>query len=424
MPGRNSVVAWMLVLGCYLLYRLAPGWPQVCDSRYSLLVSVNVLRHASWSLDNYLPPGELPYQLTRTQPDGPVWYGYPLGSSVLSLPIVLALMLASDGPGDDPEAALAWETRAQVEAAALVAAGNVAVLFLLARLWLSLRAALGFTLVFALGTSLWSTNARGLWSHTWAGLLLSLTVLILARIERRRQTVGLAAGVGLGALLFVAWWTRTHLLISVLAVGAYLLWHHRRVALAYLLTLLTLRMALMAFSQAIFGQLSPPTVYSAGVLSLDEVGSRFLAVLLSPSRGLLIYTPVLAVWGLGLILYRRRLADTGLLSPALLAVTGQLALLSAYPGWHGGACFGPRYFSDVLPWFFLLGVLATQAVPASIPWRGLETAALAWGVLVHTHGAINRQPWRWCQRLTQGDPEATARDWSRPQFLAGVTYRN
>lgn len=69
---------------------------------------------------------------------------------------------------------------------------------------------------------------------------------------------------------------------------------------------------------------------------------------MSPSRGLLVYSPVLAfsLVGLGLAL-----RHPGVLTPRSLsvAVVASLFLMGKYSVWWGGWSFGPRLLSDYLP---------------------------------------------------------------------------
>ena len=50
----------------------------------------------------------------------------------------------------------------------------------------------------------------------------------------------------------------------------------------------------------------------------------------------------------------RRLASCRLLTWLLLALVPYLLLLSKYAVWWGGHCFGPRYWTDVIPLFAIL----------------------------------------------------------------------
>src|SRR5262249_53343249 len=137
--------------------------------------------------------------------------------------------------------------------------------------------------------------------------------------------------------------------------------------------------ALVLVSRAYFGSNLPPTVYTAGTIDGKDVLNRFAWLMVSPSRGLLVFCPYLVVIGVLLAGCRRHLTDSGLLLPAALAVLTHTAVFAAYSGWHGGSSYGPRYFCDVLPWFALaaaMGVGGLLKVPeAGFPWRKAVAAA-------------------------------------------------
>jgi hypothetical protein len=113
----------------------------------------------------------------------------------------------------------------------------------------------------------------------------------------------------------------------------------------------------------------------------------FVGLLVSPSRGLLIYSPVVLVAAAGV----RRSFGEGWRSPLpwfCLALAAQYALYGSYAVWWGGHTYGPRYLLDVLPVAVPLAVLA-MARPR---WGRTATvamaAALAWSIVVAATGAF------------------------------------
>jgi hypothetical protein len=92
--------------------------------------------------------------------------------------------------------------------------------------------------------------------------------------------------------------------------------------------------------------------------------------LVSPSRGLFVYIPVLAFLAYLLGRYRNTWRP-GLVGLAIGVVVAHVALLSSFIGWHGGYCYGPRLSTDVVPWFALLGMLAVQA---RLQWHAANPA--------------------------------------------------
>jgi hypothetical protein len=135
---------------------------------------------------------------------------------------------------------------------------------------------------------------------------------------------------------------------------------------------------LAAYNLWAFGTLAGPYAYSPphaelhGVTGLwtTPLAEGLLGVLVSPSRGLLVYSPVL-VFALGGVLLLRRAAHAGLMASLAVGLGLSLVLIAKYSVWWGGHAFGPRLATELLPALVLL-LLPT------VPWlearRGLRVA--------------------------------------------------
>jgi hypothetical protein len=113
----------------------------------------------------------------------------------------------------------------------------------------------------------------------------------------------------------------------------------------------------------------------------------FAGLLISPSRGLLIYSPVVLVAAAGI---RLSFAE-GWRSPlpwCCLALAIQYALYGSYAVWWGGHTYGPRYLVDVLPVAVPLAAVAMSGPRPGRTARVAAAAALAWSVVVAATGAF------------------------------------
>jgi len=109
------------------------------------------------------------------------------------------------------------------------------------------------------------------------------------------------------------------------------------------------------------------------------------------------------------------------------------AFANLWGDWWGGASFGPRYTTELIPWMVLLAVLAikgrTQAASSDdaaqnrFPGRQAENICgallLILSVFINAQGALSMDTWKWSQPATDQQLRARLWDWSRPQFLAG-----
>jgi hypothetical protein len=457
LPRQQRLVAdaacvCLLFFGTHAAYRASTGHVQNCDSVYSLIVGEKLLTTGSVNLaDNFQK--DLPYQLMRRGDPPAVYYGYPLGSTFLSLPFIeYAKVRRGTSLLNSGIANTAAENALQLKIAAIVCAAIIVLFYVLCRFYCSPLASVLIAAGFAFGSPVWSTLSRSMWSHTWMVALLSAALVLL--VGRRRLAIAtartdIACGIALGTLMFAMLFTRMHGIFSAAGIGVYLLLHHRRMLVATVLTGAAWSALLVAISWHEFGTLVPPSVYSAGTIDRQDVAYRFAALMVSPSRGLLIYCPYLLVV-IG-ILVSSSVAQTllpvpvslaqarmpvpperraRLLLPAAISIASHTLLLSCYNGWHMGSSYGPRYFADLLPWFVLLTAMAVRGIQEGIasPWRrkiaiALLTIAFGWGVFVHARGANAVQAWLWNARAIAMPYEEAVMDWRHPQFLAGITFR-
>lgn len=450
----DAALVLILAVASHAVYRASAGTVQLCDSTYSLVAAEQFLATGSFDLRDRIPtedvarrampgchPGQdLPYHLVRKpdprNPEGPprIHYGYPLGSSVLSLPWVWHYAtnkgMSSFGPDGVPS--YVNEGIIQHRIASTVAAGIVVLFYFLGRFFCSPPVSGLIAAGFAFGSPLWSTMSRALWSHTWMGFWLAFAIVLLVAARRFRNETwksDFAFGCGIGTALFWAAVCRQHVVLSALAIGVYLLVQNRRLFTFTVLSGGTWAVAFVLLSLSYFGTPMTPSVYSAGTIDFRDIPGRFVGLLVSPSRGLLIYCPYLAVVAALLVACRRHLRDAGLLLPALLALGAHTALFSSYNGWHGNWAYGPRYFCDVLPWFVLLTAMSVQALGTMPIARWYKLVAVAglvacfgWSGFVHYRGANVKAAWHWNDLTRTLGDEGAVKDWRHPQFLTGITF--
>jgi len=292
-------------------------------------------------------------------------------------------------------------------AAALMTAGAAAVTYVVCRRLSSPGAALALAAASAFGTPLWSSTSQALWQHAPNTLFLSLGALALLDARWRWHGAALA-----GLAFAAATVCRPTSALFVAAVGLYLLTVRPGRALAFAAGALPVLAAAAVWNLHTFGALLFSGQLAAGrAVALAKTGSSELwstplaeglaGVSLSPSRGLLVFSPflVLAAGGLALAL-RRRAPD--LLLPLAAAAAAVIAVEAAWFDWWGGWAFGPRRLGDLVP---VLAALSAPAMAwvATARWRRLAFAAAAgWAVLVQGLGALSYDVEGWNARRGAG----------------------
>lgn len=288
--------------------------------------------------------------------------------------------------------------------AALLTAGSVAMVFLAALAFTTHGRALLLSGAYALGSCVWTLSSQALWQQTSELFFLSVGALSLIRGERAWQR-----GTATGLAFALAAACRPTAALVALAAGCYLLISDRRAFGAYLLGALPVALSLLAYNLYYFGvaldfgQLAA----GAGEVARIKTGSSDLwqtplwlgatGLLLSPSRGLLVYTPFLAAAFAGAVLAwkEERYARLRFLT---LAIAALWLPAFAWFDWWGGWTYGYRPIVDSAPLLAMLCAPAIDRILSSQAWKAAFVAALAWSVFIQVLGVLAYTPWQWNAR--------------------------
>lgn len=439
MRAKSDLIAGSLIFVFTCTVFLVSRVHQFADSHYSMMVSESLLHRASFNLDHqalprfepkqqggYVSNGDI-YQLELK--DGHLYYFFPPGSSVLSVPYV-AVMNALGISATKPDGTYnpQGEARIEVTLAALLMAFLASLIFATSRLLLPFGWSVLLALSSALGTQIWSTVSRALWSDTWGIFLLGFVVWMLLANEigkyRMRPVV-------LATLLSWTYFTRPTYCLPIAAITIYVFIFYRSMFVAYAVTGGLWFAAFVAYSWHHFGQ-ALPDYYLASRLSFETFWIALAGNLISPARGLLVFVPILIFLIYLLIRYAKELDSHRLVVLCLSIIVIHLITISCFSHWWGGHSFGPRLTTGLVPWFVLLSILALKA---RLKWLGenrikvrawvrrLELTAgsllLLCSLIINGLGATAHRTWLWNIRPLNVDehPERLW-DWKDPQFLA------
>jgi hypothetical protein len=303
------------------------------------------------------------------------WHGhllsrYPVAPALMILPFYAPQVAIYDhrSPGWDRVPRLATdECRALAKRSLgiLMALGAVILHRFLLRLGLS-RAAWPAVLAAFLGSDLWVVGSQALWQHGPAAFALICAIALLYPVPVSRWRLVLA-GVATAFLVGCRLSDAIFAAVIVLRVA-----RDQRRGLAWFLPGPILgALALLAYNLYFFDSVT------GGLAALEELHPRvhgvtgtwssklldgMLGTLLSPNRGLFIFCPWIA---LSLAVapvpeVARRLASHRLICWLLWALIPYLIMYSKYAVWWGGHCFGPRYWTDVIPLFAILFAFALE----------------------------------------------------------------
>jgi dolichyl-phosphate-mannose-protein mannosyltransferase len=351
---------------------------------------LSILRERNLDLDEFAFPHDgttfpNPYFLRFAS--GHFVSDYPVGAALLVVPLYVPSALGPVGPR-----APVVEDLEKLSAAVVVALSAVVLYLTFGRLP-SPAAALGVTAVYALGTSSLSVSSQALWQHGASQLALAAALYCLVR---GRHDTRWSAFAGF-PLAFAVICRPTDLLV-VLPLALYVVVRRRRHVWGFVLSGLPPLIFQLWYNATYFRNLARVQFgFTLGSMARDilagagdwttPLGTGLSGILLSPGRGLLVYSPIFLLSFVGIALSWRRGGDR-LLRYASAGVVLTILLYAKWAMWWGGSSYGPRLLADLAP------VLALSLYPLT-PWLRTSRALTAvfcllaaWSIGAHAIGAF------------------------------------
>jgi len=322
--------------------------------------------------------------------DGHYYSRYPIVLPLALMPFYGPLAAAFDIGRMPVERVVLLARVVEKLSASLIAALSVVAFLALAERLASARTALLLTIVYAFGSETWTISSQALWQHGASELFITLALVCLlwaaAQPERLLPVVlaGLCAGLSVANRLSNA--------IFFVFLGGYvlLLWRRSlRRNVAFAVSALVLPAATLAYNLHLYGNLQ------GGFSVIDRFRGTGMAaglagLLVSPGRGLLVFSPVFAFAAVGVFLWFRghRTTHTGIYWICMLTSAAHYLMVSRWRGWAGGANYGPRLLTDVVPCLVILLIPAMSLVEGSRSWKLAFAAALFFSIAVQGIGAF------------------------------------
>ncbi len=452
-PWVETLVVCALTFTLALVvYRSNDGFLYTYDSAPASLFVFNLLEHNTLTFDafrgGYLYGFGAAYIFTEA-PNGHLEPIFPIGTAILTAPIYALDYLAAGAHGPFPEiTAIAFEgARLAYEkgAAAIVGAVAAVLFFLCARIIGGTRIAMVATIAFAFGSEMWTIGSQALWQHGSVNLVTLAMILALLREHRassRRESFALLALAGICAGFLPV--IRPTAIAFALAGIAYVVERYRLGAWPFAAGFVVGLVPGAAWNLIVFHSLvgGYAVTLPSFTSSLPQAGVALAGLFVSPSKGLLLYTPFVVFSVLGALrATRTRTPAARLLT--YLAAAAALAIVNYafFLPWDGGAAYGPRYLTDIVAVAALLLVYAVSQLDAPRSRRTVTAAIIAltigYSVSVQAVGA-NGEPksnwsgvpfdesvhtervWQWTDTQIERDALTVYRLWEpNPTFAAG-----
>lgn len=418
-PGRLCL---LLFGGLFVVYSLNGREIGSYDTQPAKFLAREIVLRQTLTLDATVAAapalGERPgFVLTE---DGHYRSAYPLASALMAAVVAAPLSLARVV---DLDTLYGPALVAKITASLLVALA-VVLQFRLAARYLPPGGAFLLAVAVGLGTNYWALASQTLWQHESVALGLSGAALMMAVPDDRLSAARRHAA---GAFLALAVAARPQVAPAVLLLALSLIVRRRSWRDAAALWPLALVggvvvLVNLAWFGHVLGAMPQLEALHPTVHAVPGTWSRTpwlgaAGLLFSPSRGLLVFSPIVlvalagvpAVWRSGWHRAERWL---------VVAAGAQVLLYASYSVWWGGFTYGPRYTLDLLPVLVPAGALGWLAIADARVARIMTAAALAWSLLVSGTGA-------WCYPNEQWNTFPDNVDvrherlwqWSDPQFV-------
>jgi Dolichyl-phosphate-mannose-protein mannosyltransferase len=328
--------AWLMFLSIVLIYTLNGKTLSSPDNIPARYLPLSILREFNFDLDEFpvlYEPG-LPLFLTKRH--GHIVSTYPPWAAVLALPVYLLPVLG----GISPQSPVLPEL--EKLAATLIMALSVLLLFFAVRRMTQERIAWLIAWIYAFGTSSFNISSQALWQHGPSQLFLTLMIYCLVRgLEEPKFSA--YAGFGLASAIIC----RPLNIVIALPIAAYILFRRRSQLIGFILSTLPPLLLFMGYNHSYFDSpiatgfasmvIKPSGLWTAALSSFDTpLHEGLTGVLASPSRGLLIYSPIFLFSFVGMVMVWR---ESGHILLKFLSLAPFLFILpiAKWATWWGGA---------------------------------------------------------------------------------------
>lgn len=409
------------------------------DSRWTIPTALSIIEEGNTNLDEYQHEPDFNNHYAIKISHGHYYSLYPIGTSIVAIPFVFLIekfdipflheipWLSNYYIGlhrdmyQHQSALLSWYWFIEIVIASTIISCVTGIVYVIARQTLRQPYALLVAFIFAFCTSTWSTCSRALWSHTPSMLMLTITLYLLLLSKTRPQVLAF-----ISIPLSCAFIFRPTNSLLIVTVSLWMLISQRRYFYRYLLNALPFATCFMIYNFSVYHRIVSPYYQPQQMISSPNFIEGLIGTLLSPSRGLFIFTPILLLSLCGMYwkwkFSQLEIIDYILISTLIL----HWLLISSWRAWWGGGTYGPRLFSDMLPFFLYFLIPYMQDFHTA---QGLKKFFMAIVFIVfllisfwmHYRGATS-----WEAAFTwNGVPNdidlyhSRVWDWHDPQFLRG-----
>src|SRR5262249_50537937 len=139
----------------------------------------------------------------------------------------------------------------------------------------------------------------------------------------------------------------------------------------------------------------PDVAWNQGGVHFPPSLSGFFGLLISPGRGLFLFSPIIffCLVGLWRTFHQPIREEQRKAFVLALAALASFTMFAGFGEWGGAWCYGPRYLMEAGTLLFYFLPAAAALIESSIVWRRVWLTAAVWSVIMHAIGAYAAWDW-------------------------------
>jgi hypothetical protein len=416
--GGSALSPYSLVVVVFsfvFIFHLSSGVVTPYDSKHTVPTAWRILSEGKINLDKYkafINPTDHGVENLN----GHIYNFFPIGTPLLAIPFLLLY--------NDALVTTAYlNSSGEIErfiASFIVALSSIFIYLICLQLLKNKKYALILVLIYAFCTSVWSTASRALWQHGPSLLMLTISLYLILSAKKKPFLIQY-----LSLPLIFSYIIRPTNSISVFFLTLYVAFRYRAYLLRYLFWGGILTIGFFSLNYSIYHSLLPPYFLPGRVAANPLFAQALLGNLFSPARGLFIFSPILLFSLIG-FWYKARFHTIEALDYFLVTIVIlHWITISSFTHWWGGWSFGPRFFTDMVPYFIyfmvpIVGGMADLKGKNRLVVAVIFFILLGFSFLVHYRGANSMATieWNYIPDNVDLNPSRIW-DWSDLQFFRG-----
>lgn len=363
----NIILSVLIFFLCTVIY-LVNGVPiSAGDTVPNTLLAFNLLENKTFNLDvfrtsHFCTNSYANCYFFAEGNHGHLSSIYPIGTAIVTFPLYLIFYIYIKLISFYTSVSLdltstsfeIYRVFCEKLAATITTAITVVIFYLSVRLKFSLSISLVSTFIFAFATNTWITSSQGLWQHTASNLALVTIIFCLLKANRTSEKDYkiwlLITGVACGLIPGIR---PTNTLYTIAAI-IYSIFTYRFQSV-YLFVGLVSALPSVAWNLYYFGNLTggyskmfPTPPYK---FTFSNFINASLGTLISPSRGLLLFSPIVlySLAGAYQVFQLKGGKDEKLIGCMTIASVILFSSYCFYIIWWAGYSYGPRFMADMMP---------------------------------------------------------------------------